>query len=88
MEKDKWYHTRLIAFESMRGSHLNPKGLPRSIESYLPIDKNQRNKSKVLEAQQKAWKNQMDEYERKVSSGEIEDARIKWKKRIEQFNGR
>ena len=28
MEKEKWRHTRLIAFESRIGSHLDPKGLP------------------------------------------------------------
>ena len=88
MERDKWYHTRLIAFESMRGSHLNPKGLPRSIDAYFPLDGKQKQKSKVSELQKENWQNQMDEYERKVSSGEIEDARIKWKKRIEQFNGK
>ncbi len=88
MEKDKWYHTRLIAFESMRGSHLNPKGLPRTIDAYFPIDKKHKSKSKVSKIQKEIWQKEMDEYERKVSSGEIEDARIKWKKRIEQFNGK
>ena len=38
IEKEKWRHTRLIAFESKIGSHLNPKSLPRTIEKYLPLD--------------------------------------------------
>jgi hypothetical protein len=38
IEKEKWRHTRLIAFESKIGSHLNPKSLPRTIENYLPLD--------------------------------------------------
>lgn len=69
----------------MRGSHLDPKGLPRSIDAYFPLDDKKRNKSKVSELQQENWRKEMAEYERKVASGEIEDARIKWKKRIEQF---
>lgn len=86
MERDKWYHTRLIAFESMRGSHLASKSLPRSIDAYLPLDKNKSKKSKVSDIQKENWELEMTEYERKVASGEIEDARIKWKNRIEQFN--
>lgn len=49
IEKEKWRHTRLIAFESKIGSHLNPKSLPRTIEKYLPLDgKRKRKVSKEI----------------------------------------
>ena len=38
MEREKWRHTRLIAWEAKTGSHLDPKTLPKTIEQYLPID--------------------------------------------------
>ena len=38
MEKEKWRHTRMIAYEARIGSHLDPKSLPRTIEQYMPID--------------------------------------------------
>lgn len=43
MEKEKWRHTRLIAFESRIGSHLDPKGLPKSIDAYMPLDVKKKN---------------------------------------------
>ena len=51
MERNKWEHTRLIAFEAKVGSHLDYKTLPRSIEDYLPLDGNQ-SKTKSVEHQQ------------------------------------
>ena len=43
MEKEKWRHTRLIAFEARIGSHLDPKGLPKSIDAYMPLDVKRKN---------------------------------------------
>lgn len=51
MERNKWEHTRLIAFEAKVGSHLDPKTLPRSIEEYLPLD-GKKSKTKSIEHQQ------------------------------------
>lgn len=51
MERAKWEHTRLIAFESKVGSHLDYKTLPRSIEDYLPLEGKQ-SKTKSVEHQQ------------------------------------
>lgn len=51
MERNKWEHTRLIAFESKVGSHLDHKTLPRSIEDYLPLE-GRKSKTKSIEHQQ------------------------------------
>ena len=51
MERNKWEHTRLIAFESKVGSHLDYKTLPRSIEDYLPLG-GKKSKTKSIEHQQ------------------------------------
>lgn len=51
MERNKWEHTRLIAWESKVGSHLDYKTLPRSIEEYLPLG-GQRSKTRSVEHQQ------------------------------------
>lgn len=62
MEKEKWKHTRLIAFESKIGPHLNPKTLPRSIENYMPLDGK---KSKVSPEMRELYKKRMEEYNAK-----------------------
>ncbi|MDD2300632.1 MAG: hypothetical protein PHU69_13480 [Fermentimonas sp.] len=51
MERNKWEHTRLIAFESKVGSHLDYKTLPKSLNDYLPLDGKQ-TKTKSIEHQQ------------------------------------
>ena len=44
MEKEKWRHTRLIAYEARIGSHLDPKGLPKTIDSYMQLDTKKKNR--------------------------------------------
>ena len=44
MEKEKWKHTRLIAYEARIGSHLDPKTLPKTIENYLPLETRKKNR--------------------------------------------
>ena len=63
IEKEKWRHTRLIAFESKIGSHLNPKTLPRSIERYMPL--NEKKKSVVSDEIKKLYIQRMAEYNAK-----------------------
>lgn len=60
IEKEKWRHTRLIAFESRIGSHLNPKSLPRTIEKYLPLDG--KRKRKVSNEIRELYERRMAEY--------------------------
>lgn len=62
MEKEKWRHTRLIAFESKIGAHLNPKTLPRSIERYMPLNEK---KSVVSDEIKKLYIQRMAEYNAK-----------------------
>lgn len=38
MERDKWKHTRKIAFWSMWGSHANPGKFPNTESRFLPLD--------------------------------------------------
>lgn len=68
MEKEKWRRTRLIAFESRIGSHLNPKSLPRSIEGYLPLDK--KRKSRVSPEMKELYKKRRAEYDAKKAANE------------------
>lgn len=46
MERERWRHTRLIAYESRIGSHLNPKSLPTNIESYMPLERGKKKNKK------------------------------------------
>lgn len=61
MEREKWKHTRLISFESLRGSHVNPKGLPRTVERYMPLKT--KVKSKITTEQREMYHQRMEEYE-------------------------
>lgn len=78
MERERWKHTRLVAFYSMIGSHLDTKKLPKSIDSFLPID-GDKPKSRVTDAQREDFETAMKEYEEQVARGEIEDIRLKYK---------
>lgn len=42
MQKEKWQHTRFIAFRSTLAPHLNPKFIPKSIEQFLPLGDEQK----------------------------------------------
>jgi hypothetical protein len=64
MEREKWKHTRLIAYEAKIGSHLNPKSLPRSIEAYMPLGKDgKKRKSRVTPEMKALYEQRMKEYE-------------------------
>lgn len=38
-QKDKWEHTRFIAYHAMIGSHLKPSAIPKTLENFLPLGK-------------------------------------------------
>lgn len=38
MEKDRWRHTRKVAYYSYIGSHVSPDSLPRRENDFIPID--------------------------------------------------
>ena len=63
MEKEKWRHTRLIAFESKIGAHLNPKSLPRSIEKYMPLS--DKKKPQISSEVKELFAQRMAEYNEK-----------------------
>lgn len=77
MELSKWQHTRLIAFESKIGSHLNPKTLPKSLNDYIDLGDKVKRRNKVSDEHRAQYEKMMKEYEVKVKSGEIEDIRVK-----------
>lgn len=47
IENNSWKKFRLVAWESMIGAHLDPKSLPKTIESFLPLGEPKKYKSKV-----------------------------------------
>ncbi len=56
LEKEKYRHTRFIAFHALIGPHVPPKTLPKTIEQFMPLGDYQRTnrasenlKSKFLE---------------------------------------
>lgn len=63
MDREKWRHTRLIAYEARIGSHLNPKSLPANIEAYMPL-KSKKRKSKAVIEGLELLKKERDEFYR------------------------
>lgn len=53
MQKEKMYHTRLIAYYGMIGSHLDPKRLPKNIDSFMSIENEILKKSSNLDDETK-----------------------------------
>lgn len=37
MQKDKWQHTRFIAYRTTIAPYLNPKFIPKNIEQFMPL---------------------------------------------------
>ncbi len=56
MEKNSWVKVREIAYQSLVGSHRDPKTLPKSREKYMPLDDRKQKEltEKQLEAIRKA----------------------------------
>ena len=38
MRKDKWQHTRFIAYRTTIAPYLNPKFIPKTINKFMPLD--------------------------------------------------
>ena len=70
MQEEKLRHTRLIAYSSQIGSHLDPKKLPRSIDQFMRIgsennsDKNSDNSNKnaIFDDMKELFRKRMSEY--------------------------
>lgn len=61
-EERAWEKVRLLAWYSMTGSHLDPKKLPKSINNFMKLGIDNRQKSRVSDAQKEAFMNAMKEY--------------------------
>ena len=66
MQEEKLRHTRLIAYSSQIGSHLDPKKLPRSIDQFMKIGSekkaNNSNKNVIFDDMKELFKKRMQEY--------------------------
>ena len=70
MQKEKLRHTRLIAYSSQIGSHLDPKKLPRSIDQFMQIgsennrenNSNSSDKKPIFDDMKELFKKRMQEY--------------------------
>lgn len=62
-EKNDWLKVREIAYNSLIGSHLDPKKIPKSKERYMPLDGNSEKKvsDKQKEMFMNAFKNYLNE---------------------------
>jgi len=66
-ELNEWYKIREVAYSALIGSHINPKKLPKSKESFMPLG-NAKARRKVNEQQKLAFLEAYKKYlnERKV----------------------
>ena len=66
MQEEKLRHTRLIAYSSQIGSHLDPKKLPRSIDQFMKIGSDNvatnSNKNPIFDDMKELFKKRMQEY--------------------------
>ena len=65
MQEEKMRHTRRIAFYAAIGSHLDPKKLPKSEDSFMPIGEKKR-KSQVSDEMRELFKQRMEEYNQAI----------------------
>jgi hypothetical protein len=68
-DKNQWVKVREIAYNSLVGSHLDPKKLPKTREKYLPLEAEQASKGVSNERKEmflQAFKNYLNERKVKV----------------------
>jgi hypothetical protein len=68
-DKNQWVKVREIAYNSLIGSHLDPKKLPKTREKYLPLEAEQVSKGVSNERKEmflQAFKNYLNERKVKV----------------------
>ncbi|MGJ1362893.1 hypothetical protein ACR79B_20725 [Sphingobacterium spiritivorum] len=60
MEKDKWRHTRKIAFYSAINNFLDPKTLPKRENDFIRLDENVTAKSASIELKEQLLREYKD----------------------------
>ncbi len=61
MQEERLRHTRMIAYYSAVGPHLDPKKLPKTIDEFMRIGDKPK-KSRVSDEMRELYKRRMDEY--------------------------
>ena len=77
MQKEKMYHTRLIAYYGMIGSHLDPKKLPKNIDSFMSIENEMSKKSSNLDDEtRELFLKRKAEYEAQLKKEEKDECKF------------
>ena len=63
MQREKMYHTRLIAYYAMKGSHFDPMRLPKNMDSFLRIESNSKKSSNLDDETRELFRMRKAEYE-------------------------
>ena len=61
MQKDKWQHTRFIAYRTTIAPYLNPKFIPKTINKFMPLD-NEPRESEVSDETKDHFKEHFRKY--------------------------
>jgi hypothetical protein len=62
MQEERLRHTRMIAYYSAIGPHLDPKKLPKTIDEFMRIGDKPKKRSRVSDEMRELYKRRMDEY--------------------------
>jgi isopropylmalate/homocitrate/citramalate synthase len=62
MQEERLRHTRMIAYYSAIGPHLDPKKLPKTIDEFMRIGDKPKKRSMVSDEMRELYKKRMDEY--------------------------
>ena len=62
MQEERLRHTRMIAYYSAVGPHLDPKKLPKTIDEFMRIGDKPNKRSRVSDEMRELFKKRMDEY--------------------------
>lgn len=62
MQEERLRHTRMIAYYSAVGPHLDPKKLPKTIDEFMWIGDKPKKRSRVSDEMRELYKRRMDEY--------------------------
>lgn len=69
MQVRDWEKVRMVSWCAFIGAHQDPKKMPKSIEKFMPLNADEKPKSRVSEQQKAAFLNAYEEYLKKIQHG-------------------
>jgi hypothetical protein len=62
VQEREWDKVRFVAFNAMRGSHLDPKKMPKTLQTFLKLKIDGNHNNTISEAMKERYLQEMEKY--------------------------